>query len=83
VPAQGTDIERSVRVFLVEVQAGDIVDIYDAGWRGEAELDERDEALPSSEDLRLVTVGLQNAERFVKRTWSLVVKTRRVHPDPP
>ena len=48
-------------------QTGNIVDINDCRRRSEAKLDERNEALPSSEDLRLVTVDLQNSEGFVKR----------------
>ena len=59
------------------------VDINDACRRRETQLDKRNETLSSSEDLRFVTVRLQGGKGFVKRTWGLVVETRRVHPDPP
>jgi hypothetical protein len=61
----------------------DIVDVNDARRRSKAQLDEWYEALAPGEDLRLVTVRLQNAERFVERAWGLVMETRRVHPGPP
>ena len=60
-------------------EAVDVVEIDDVRRPHEAEAQQRDEALPAREHLRLVAVPREDAERLVDRARAQVVESRRLH----
>ena len=78
VPDQRADPQAPV--FLLDaVQAFDPVDVDQLTRRGEPELHDRDQALPSREHLRVVAVRGEEAERLVEGRRSVVLEARRQH----
>ncbi len=76
--AQRTDVYRTVRVYAVITQVGDLVDVDQHLWRGETELDHRDQALAPGQDLGFATAVGQERGSFLDRPGSLVAKSRGV-----
>jgi hypothetical protein len=66
VAAQRADVQCPVRVRPVIVQLGDAVNVDEHLWRGEPQLDQRDEALTARKHLRLVAVDPQNIECLIE-----------------
>ena len=78
VPHERADPECA-SVLGERVEAGDPVDVDEHLRRGEAQLQERDEALPARQHLRLVAALGEDCERLVERFCCHVVERCRVH----
>ena len=79
---QRADVQRAV-LLLELAELGDAVDVDERPRRGEAELHQRDQALPAGEDLRVFAVLLEQGQRLVEGRRREVVEAGWVHEPPP
>ncbi len=79
VAAQRTDVERAVGPDLDVVEAADLVDVDEQLRRGEPQLEQRDQALPSREHLGLSPTVVQETDRLVERARRFITEPRRIH----
>ena len=66
VAAQRSDADRAVGLDAVVAEAGQVVDVDQELRCGEAQLQQRDEALPAGEDLRLTAPALEQGDGLVE-----------------
>ena len=77
------DGEKKKRSACMLIEPVDSPNINDDDWGRKSQFQQRDQALPSGEHLRVVTMLSQQAEHFVQRPRRDVIERGWEHPKPP
>ena len=76
-----TERDRPVVVHVDAVESGDGADVDDVAGAPHPESHQRDQALPTGEDLRLVAVFVEEGQRRLERLGPVVCERRCFHRD--